>query len=424
MSHPLEFYNVSLFFPMTNGTIDEAPTPQNTPANATSYMGNAAAGIPPTISEGAEGVDLAQLAQLAQMGDNPLLSNPLLKAMIESKLQTLVGEDSGYIGGLPRELKHRIYALKALEMDQFALEAKFQMRLLELEREFAGLFGEVNAKRRALVTGAAEAEPEAVALGRELLEEEEEEEEEEEDDAEEAGDDKAKAESSIKGIPGFWLTALQNVPLANTLITDRDFDVLDALIDIRMEYLDTPGYKLVFEFEENDFFTNKTLTKTYYYQKELGYTGEFVYERSEGCEVDWKSVDVNVTVEVEQRKQRNKHTKQVRVVEKTSHVESFFNFFAPPALPEDEEEVDEDLAQALQIDYALGELVKDKLIPRAIDCFTGEALGNGLFDGEEEEEDFEDEDEDGEDDDEDDDDDEEEEGDNVVHEKGKECANQ
>lgn len=407
---------------MSSGPIDEAPTPQNTPANAASYISRAS-NIPSTISE---------------LGENPLLSNPLLQSMIESKLQTLIGEDSGYISGLPVELKNRIFALKALEMDQFDLEAKFQMKLLELEREFSGLFDVVNKKRRALIVGEAEAEPEAIELGRELLEEED---DEEEEDAEKPTTSTTTGGDSIKGIPGFWLTALQNVPMINNMITDRDFDVLDTLVDIRLEYLDTPGYKLVFEFEENEFFSNGELTKTYYYQKELGYTGEFVYDHSEGCEIDWKSNEVNVSIEIEQRKQRNKHTKQVRVVEKTTQVESFFNFFTPPQLPdhdddedknededeeEEEDEVDDELAQALQLDYMFGEMIKDKLIPRAIDCFTGEALGNGLFDmeGEEEDEEFDEEDEE-------DEDDESgsgsgsEEGDGVEHaEKQKECQNQ
>lgn len=405
------------------GPIDEAPTPQNTPATAAgSYIQRAAElqGIPPTISE------------------NALLSNPLLQAMIENKLQTLVGEDSGYISALPRELKKRIYHVKALQKDQFDLEAQFQMRLLELEREFASKFKIVNDKRRALVVGEMEADDELAKVGKELLDEEE---DEDEDEEQEDGEGESKADSGLVGIPGFWLTALQNVPILNNMITDRDFDVLDTLIDIRLEYLDTPGYKLVFEFEkDNEFFTNSELTKTYYYQKELGYTGEFVYDHSEGCEIAWKSDSVNATIEVEQRKQRNKHTKQVRVVEKVTHVESFFNFFAPPQLDEiDEEEDDEvsdELAEALQLDYMFGEMIKDKLIPRAIDCFTGEALGNGLFDmpqeDEEGEEDYDEEEEDEDDDDEDgenddDDDEEEEEGDNVqhvAHDKQKECQNQ
>jgi hypothetical protein len=40
------------------------------------------------------------------------------------------------------------------------------------------------------------------------------------------------------------------------------------LVDIRLEYLDVqhPGFKLLFEFESNEFFEDSVLEKTYYYQ--------------------------------------------------------------------------------------------------------------------------------------------------------------
>ncbi len=69
-------------------------------------------------------------------------------------------------------------------------------------------------------------------------------------------------------------------------------------------------------------------------------------------------------------------TKQTRVVKKTVPVESFFNFFNPPKAPgsdEDDAESD-DVEVRLELDYQLGEDIKEKLIPRAIDWFTGEAL--------------------------------------------------
>jgi nucleosome assembly protein 1-like 1 len=65
------------------------------------------------------------------------------------------------------------------------------------------------------------------------------------------------------------------------------------------------------------------------------------------------------------------------VVKKTVPTESFFNFFSPPAAPDDDdEEVDAstDIEERLELDYQLGEDIKEKLIPRAIDWFTGEAL--------------------------------------------------
>jgi nucleosome assembly protein 1-like 1 len=81
--------------------------------------------------------------------------------------------------------------------------------------------------------------------------------------------------------------------------------------------------------------------------------------------------------------------------------ESFFNFFSPPAPPSDEDdeeaEIGSDIEDRLELDYQLGEDIKEKLIPRAIDWFTGEALAFEELDEDDLEEDFDD-DEDDEDD--------------------------
>lgn len=71
----------------------------------------------------------------------------------------------------------------------------------------------------------------------------------------------------------------------------------------------------------------------------------------------------------------NAATKQTRIVKKTVPTESFFNFFSPPKAPSDEDDdAASDIEDRLELDYQLGEDIKEKLIPRAIDWFTGEAL--------------------------------------------------
>ena len=67
---------------------------------------------------------------------------------------------------------------------------------------------------------------------------------------------------------------------------------------------------------------------------------------------------------------------------KVVDTESFFNFFKPPQPPSPEtlesDDVDEDeleeLDARLETDYQLGEEFKEKIIPRAVDFFTGKAL--------------------------------------------------
>lgn len=99
-------------------------------------------------------------------------------------------------------------------------------------------------------------------------------------------------------------------------------------------------------------------------------------------------------------------TKQTRVVKVTVPAESFFNFFSPPQPPKDDDDtVASDIEERLELDYQLGEDIKEKLIPRAIDWFTGEALQFEELADDMEGEEFEDEDEDEDDEDEDDDDD-------------------
>lgn len=270
-----------------------------------------------------------------------------------------------------------------------------------------------------IVNGELEPTAEEIEEGEQLEKEDQDEEDEQPEDEEE---EEEEEDNDEVGIPGFWLTALENLTTVQETITDRDLEVLQSLIDIRMKYLDTPGFQLIFEFKDNEFFNNKILTKTYHYQAELGYSGDFVYDHADGCEIEWKLKENNVTINIERRKQRNKTTKQIRTIEKLTPTESFFNFFDPPKPPkvnddedgehehdedeeEDEEEIDEELEGRLELDYQLGEEIKDRLIPRAIDWFTGDAVDFAYpdeFEGDEDEEftDDEDDDEDDEDDDE------------------------
>ncbi|RAL60174.1 hypothetical protein DID88_000798 [Monilinia fructigena] len=223
-------------------------------------------------------------------------------------------------------------------------------------------------KRAKIVNGEVEPTEEEIKSG---------EEEDEEHDAEQAEKSDETAEK-IAGIPEFWLSAMKNQVSLAEMITDRDEAALKDLTDIQMEYLDKPGFHI---------------TKTYFYQNESGYGGDFIYDHAEGDKINWKD-GKDLTVRVESKKQRNKNTKQTRVVKKTVPTESFFNFFSPPKAPTDDDDDDlaSDIEERLELDYQLGEDIKEKLIPRAIDWFTGEALQFEELDDDMEEGDFEDED--------------------------------
>lgn len=180
-----------------------------------------------------------------------------------------------------------------------------------------------------------------------------------------------------------------------------------------------------FFFNENDFFTNKILTKSYTVHPDLLDDKAPALSEIVGTEIDWKPKK-NLCVKETQKKQKAKSGKkagQTRVVTKTEPQPSFFNFFSDPIAPEDDddEEGDEDDDEenpaaggrkeadackfTIDEDYEAAHSFRTEIIPEAIYWYTGEACGDDDEDFDEEEED--DEDEGSDDDDEDDEPDEE-----------------
>ena len=72
-----------------------------------------------------------------------------------------------------------------------------------------------------------------------------------------------------------------------------------------------------------------------------------------------------------------------KAVTKEVKIDSFFNFFQPPTVPDDPaEEMSDENRATLAIDFDVGFAIKEKIVPRAVLYFTGEIL--------EDDEDFED----------------------------------
>ena len=226
-----------------------------------------------------------------------LAQNPALVSMIEGKLGSLVGRSSGYVESLPVPVRRRVAGLKGIQKEHGKLEAAFQEEVLQLEKKYFAKFTPLYQKRAEIVNGNVEPSEEEVDAGKA--------EQAEAATAESETQNEPEPKEDMKGIPEFWLTAMKNQVSLAEMINDRDEEALRPLCDIRMEYLDRPGFKLIFEFAPNDFFTNKTLSKTYYYREENGYGGDFIYDHAEGDKIDWKA-GKDVTVRVESKKQRNK----------------------------------------------------------------------------------------------------------------------
>lgn len=234
------------------------------------------------------------------------LQNPLLAQMVQGQLTKLIGKSSGYIESLSPIVRQRVEGLKGLQLEHTKIEAEFQKEILELEKRFAEKYRPIYERRRNIIEGATEPTEDEIKKGYKVDADEDDEDEDEEEPTILTG---AEAEGGEKGIPQFWLTALSNHAGISELITERDEEALKHLVDVRVEYLESgkPGFKLLFEFGEGrkEFFEDKILTKTYYYQEEVGSLGDFVYDHAEGTEIKWKT-GKDLTVRVETKKQRNK----------------------------------------------------------------------------------------------------------------------
>jgi len=89
---------------------------------------------------------------------------------------------------------------------------------------------------------------------------------------------------------------------------------------------------------------------------------EPVLEKAEGTEIQWAE-GKNVTVKIKKKKQRNKNGKGTRTVTKVEPCESFFNFFAPPSIPNPEEDgLEEEELEQRQVIFTC--LIESHLIDR------------------------------------------------------------
>lgn len=298
--------------------------------------------------------------------ENAPVPNADLVQMIQQKLGTVIGKSSGYIESLPPSVHRRINGLKFYQAKHSELEAEFHKEILALEKKYNTLYQPLYEKRTSIVNGSYEPTEQEVEEGSKI--------DEDQVDQVKSSIAEVNEDENLKGIPEFWLTCMKNHVAIADEITSRDEEALKHLKNIELIYLeDKPGFKLEFHFEENPFFEEKVLTKTYYYQHNPG-MGDLVFEKAEGCPITWKK-DHDLTVKVESKKQRQKGKDTTRIVKKTVPADTFFSFFSPIQLPENEEELeDSDLESRLQADYELGEEIKDKLIPHAVDWFTGKAL--------------------------------------------------
>ncbi|GAB6025275.1 histone chaperone [Chamberlinius hualienensis] len=178
------------------------------------------------------------------------------------------------------------------------------------------------------------------------------------------------------GIPEFWLTVFKNFEITADMVQDHDEPILKHLADIKLKLHESHpmGFTLEFHFEPNEYMNNTVLYKEYEIKCAIDESKPFAFDCPEiikfkGCVIDWKK-GKNVTIKKIKTKQKDEASGSVKIVTKTEQTDSFFNFFNLLQCPE----YDEVTEALLASDFNIGIFFKERIVPRAVLYFTGEAI--------------------------------------------------
>ncbi|MCL7034049.1 hypothetical protein MKW94_009731, partial [Papaver nudicaule] len=171
-----------------------------------------------------------------------------------------------------------------------------------------------------------------------------------------------KRNEIIKSIPDFWLTAFLSHPALGDLLNEDDQKIFKYLKSMDVEDCKDvkSGYSITFNFNENPYFENASLVKSFLFSDE-GTT------KISGTKINWKEgMDIiSNGVNHENEKKGNKRSHEE---------ESFFTWFS--------DDQDKNLLEALHDEVA--EVIKEDLWPNPLKYFNNEADED--FDDEEGEE--------------------------------------
>ncbi|KAI2807208.1 hypothetical protein RDWZM_006123 [Blomia tropicalis] len=272
-----------------------------------------------------------------------------------------------------------VHALKQLQLERIRTEIGLHQKIHDLQAEFDAKLLEFDRKRAKIISG------EYVPTEKECVYE--------------YADSEFPPPPEItkNGIVSFWPMIFHNLDMISEMIQEHDEPIINHLVDLRCEILKEPrGFKIEFEFNDNEYFEDKILTKEYYYSDKVDPFEPLQHEglmisRAVGCKINWKP-GKDVTTKKITKKMKHKSDNQVKTVEKTEKNDSFFNFFDVPT--ESIETVEEDARDLLMADFDIGETLRHSVIPRAVIYFTGEGIEDDEYDDDVDEEDFDDYDED------------------------------
>eukprot|EP01031_Cornospumella_fuschlensis_P041925 gene41925-51179_t len=173
-------------------------------------------------------------------------------------------EDMDPLTVLQPEVARRVRKLRAMHDEYEAIHAEYKAERIAMERKFLARKEQLYAQRKAIVTG--------------------------EQDVETTPEDNAVSEENVKGVTNFWFNVLDTHPGLSSLIAEEDIPLLEKLSDITVEYSEKfDSFTLAFHFDENEFISNKVLTKKYVVSPDLLEEQAPDLVECEASEVQWKA---------------------------------------------------------------------------------------------------------------------------------------
>ncbi|XP_037726854.1 nucleosome assembly protein 1-like 1 [Drosophila subpulchrella] len=278
------------------------------------------------------------------------------------------------IGQLPECVQNRIRALKQNQLQQVRISEQFFREVYELERRFYGQSCALFDARRDILDGLVEPPFQTETSWPEDPQDSLYLDFENNEELRQLRLKLPQVSPNILGVPRFWLTVFQNVPLLSELVQDHDEPLLECLVDVRLAY-DQDSYTVSFQFRPNGFLHDSSLllTKRYFLQHSADQEYPFLFEgpeivRCEGCHIHWRDGS-NLTLQTVESRRRNRS----RSVTKVMPRESFFRFFAPPQAL-DLSLADEKTKLILGNDFEVGFLLRTQIVPKAVLFYTGDLV--------------------------------------------------
>ena len=201
-------------------------------------------------------------------------------------------------------LKKKLVAIKKLVCERMALEKDFKKEHNKLQYKYEQLYKPFYERRQKIIEG--DEKPDIEQIREKLAELK-------------INEEEAKNEKeNEKGIPEFWYKCLLNCQ--DIMINEKDKSVLKKLKLIKCIPEENGNFVLEFYFEPNEYFSNEVLKREFILDE------DYDIKKIKSDEIQWKSDDVNPTIEIKQKKVKNKRTNKLKLCKKRK---KYHHFLAP-----------------------------------------------------------------------------------------------